>query len=192
MGNNMIKKPNGQSTIPIALGIVALVISIFSIILHFVDQKKVVYIDSIALMNGYKGMQQAKEELEKKISIYQGNLDTLKLEFEEKISEYEIKKGTLTKNEKALFEELLATKEQQLNNYQKMVEEKIQGENQMLTQKVLGKINDYVKRFGKENNLNMILAATQYGNVVYGDDSVEITEQVVEGLNKEYSQETAK
>lgn len=173
----------------IILSTLALLVAIISFAFHFIDKPTIVYIDSIALMNGYKGMQEAKGELEKKIALYQQNIDTLKMEYQQKIMEYERKKKTLSTSEQQLFEELLASKEQQLTGYQQMVQEKIQSENQILSQKVLSKINDYVKRFGKENKADLILTATQYGNIAYGDESVEITDKIIAGLNAEYFNE---
>jgi outer membrane protein len=81
---------------------------------------------------------------------------------------------------------LLASKEQQLASYQQMIQEKVQSENLQLTQKVLDKINDYVKRYGNEHDYELILASTQYGNIVYGIEDVDITQEIIEGLNREY------
>lgn len=152
----------------------------------FFKSNKVVYVDAITLVMNYNGMKDARAELEKKMSVFNSNIDTLNMELEEKTTEYAQKKSKLSVNEKRLFEELIGAKQKQFANYQQMVQEKVQNENLQLTQKVLDKINDYVKRYGKEHNYELILAATQQGNIIYGTSDVNITEQIIEGLNREY------
>lgn len=155
------------------------------IALQFDKKESIVYVDAIKLVNGYKGMQAARQEFEQKTAAWQANLDTLKNELEGKIKEYQATQSKLSAKEKALTEELLQTKQDQFINYQNIITEKIQKEDQELTTKVLGKVNDYIKKYGEEKGYAIIMAATQYGNIVYAEKGKDITEQVLEGLNKE-------
>ncbi|MBT1697139.1 OmpH family outer membrane protein [Fulvivirgaceae bacterium PWU4] len=155
------------------------------IALQFDKKESIVYVDSIKLVNGYKGMQAARKELEMKSAAWKANLDTLRTELEGKIKEYEAGKARLGVKEKALTEELIRTKQEQYMNYQNIIAEKIQKEDQELTTKVLGKVNDYIKKYGEDKGYAIIMAATQYGNIVYAEKGMDITDQVLEGLNKE-------
>jgi outer membrane protein len=152
---------------------------------QFEKKESIVYVDAVKLVNGYKGMQAARKEFELKTNAWKANLDTLKTELEAKIKEYEATGTRLTSKEKKLTEELLRTKQEQYMNYQNIIAEKIQKEDQELTGKVLGKVNDFIKKFGKEKGYAIIMAATQYGNIVYADKGKDITGEVLEGLNKE-------
>jgi outer membrane protein len=101
--------------------------------------------------------------------------------------EYEGKKSKLTLQEKKLMEELIHSKQEQFENYQGVIREKIQNEDKELTAKVLGKINDYIKRYGQQKGYRIILAATQYGNIVYAKEDIDITGEILRGLNAEYN-----
>ena len=147
----------------------------------------IVYVDAIKLMNGYNGMKEARKEYEAKATIWKSNLDSLKTELETKIKEYQVKQATLSEKEKQLTEELLASKQQQFMNYQQVISEKIQKEDQELTTKVVGQINEYIKKYGEDQGYDIIMAATQYGNIVYSDRGKDITDKVLEGLNREYA-----
>ena len=35
--------------------------------------------------------------------------------------------------------------------------------------------------------MKIILAATQHGNIIYGESDVDITNEIIQGLNAEYS-----
>lgn len=148
---------------------------------------RIAYVDALRLVSNYEGMKVAKAELESKLLVYQNNIDTLKMELGSKNSEYALKRVRLSTGERKLFEELIATKEQQLLNYQQMVQEKAQKENLELTQKALDKINVFIKQYGEKHGYELIIAATQYGNIVYGTPSMDITDEIIEGLNLEYN-----
>lgn len=165
----------------------AIVVTGLIVVIAFQFDKKesIVYVDAIKLVTGYKGMQAARKEFELKSAAWKANLDTLKTEFESKVKEYQATHTKLTAKEKALMEELLATKEEQYLNYQNIVTEKIQKEDQELTTKVLGKVNDFIKKYGEEKGYAIIMAATQYGNIVYAQKGMDITDEVLLGLNKE-------
>lgn len=147
--------------------------------------ESIVYVDAAKLVNGYKGMQAARKEFEMKTNAWKANLDTLKFEFDAKVKEYESTAGKLTMKERKLTEELLQTKQEQYINYENIIAEKIQKEDQELTGKVLGKVNDFLKRYGEEKGYAIIMAATQYGNIVYAEKGKDITAEVLLGLNDE-------
>jgi outer membrane protein len=157
------------------------------IFLQYSSMNSIVYVDAVRLMNNYRGMISARAEYELKINPLRANLDTLKKEFETKLQEYHEKEDKLSVSERKLYEELLGTKEQQYLSYQKAITEKMQREDQELTQKVLSKVNDYIKKYGEENGYDIIMAATQQGNIVYADKGKDMTDEILEGLNKEFT-----
>lgn len=145
------------------------------------------YVDAQKLVNGYKGMTDARKELEGKVATWRSNLDTLRSEVELVMKDYEAKRSSLSERERKLTEELIKTKQEQFVNYQQVINEKIQSADQELSSKVLGKVNDYIKRYGQQKGYKIIMAATKYGNIVYAAESTDITDEVLEGLNAEYS-----
>jgi outer membrane protein len=149
-------------------------------------QQAYVYVDSQQIVSGYKGMQDARKEFEFKVMELQAKLDTLRMEAQNKITEYESKKNKISARERELMEELIESKHSQFMNYQQIVNEKIQSSDQELTSKMLGKVNDYIKKYGEKKGYNIIMAATQFGNIVYAKKDMDITEEILKGLNDEY------
>jgi outer membrane protein len=186
----MDKNQRGAQRLPVVLWIVVglnLAIGVFSLTYNVSGTSKIVYVDSQKLVNGYKGMQAARKEFEAKSAAWKSNLDTLRTEAEIKIKEYESNAAKLSARERALMEELIRTKQEQYMNYQQVVSEKIKTADQELTSKVLSQVNDYIKKYGNDHGYAIILAATQYGNIAYGDGPLDITEDVLKGLNAEYA-----
>jgi len=155
-------------------------------VLHFTEGQKLVYVDSSKLVNGYKGMEVARKEYQKKTSVWKANIDTLVVEIQQEIVKYEKESLHMTAKEKDLTKKLIQTKQQQLADYQKAIKEKAGQEDNLMTKKVLDEVNAYIKEYGKKNHYRIILAATDYGNIAYASEELDKTEEVLEGLNKKY------
>jgi len=153
---------------------------------QFLFNEKLVYVDAMRLVSNYKGMEQAKREIEIKSQSWNANLDTLRKELEESVSSYEKNGKLLSIREKQLTEELLKTKQEQYLNYQEVVKNSLQKTDQEISTKILGKVNDYIKRYGEEHGFTIIFAATQYGNIAYANKDLDITDELLKGLNEEY------
>jgi len=166
------------------LTIVGLIVVIF---FQVKKRDSIVYVDSVKLLNGYSGMKDARKAYEAKTGVWKANLDSLKTELQAKIKDYQTKQTKLTTKEKQLTEELLSSKQNEFVNYQQIISEKIQKEDQELTASVVGKVNDYIKKYGEDHGYDIIMAATQYGNIVYSKNDKDITDKVLEGLNKGYA-----
>jgi outer membrane protein len=180
----MKKAPSSAGNLILIL--LSIVISVAAIAIHYIDRKEIVFVDSVKLLNGYKGMESARKSYEAKISVWKSNIDSLKSELEAKIKDYQANQSKFTPKEKKLTEELLQSQEQQFLSYQQTISEKIQKEDEQLTQSVLTKVNDFIKKYGEEHGYEIIMAATQYGNIVYSRKGNDITEEVLTGLNNDY------
>jgi outer membrane protein len=166
--------------------IVNLLFSILAFVWNFTPEKKVVYVDAIRLISKYEGTDDARKDLNIKSQSWQANLDTLKHEVDQVMETYEKNKASASAKEKALMEELIKSKQQQFLSYEQSVKEQYQKQDQEISQQLLNKVNDYIKRYGEDQGYTIILAATHYGNIAYADKSLDITESVLEGLNREY------
>lgn len=174
----------------ILLAVVAvnLLVSIVSFTWNFKgDDSKIVYVDAIKLISKYKGIEDARKEITARNEAYRLNLDTLKLELNNIIASYEKAKQSSTASVRKGFEDQIQVKQQQLMEYEQIVNGQRQKEDQEVSAKVLEKVNDYLKRYGEKEGYTIILAATHYGNIAYGDKSLDITDKVLQGLNEEYT-----
>jgi outer membrane protein len=166
---------------------VAIAISVFSLIYSLVFAgNKVVYVDSTKLMDGYKGMIEARKEFDKKQSAWQANVDTLTRDVEDAIKKYSKDQALGTEKEKQLSKELIQTKQKELYEYQKAIKQNEGQEEDRLNQSVFSTVNAFLMRYGKKHGYKMILIAAN-GNIAYADPSMDITDQIVEALNKEYA-----
>lgn len=177
----MRSKSLALSTFIIGICVAFLFIYIFGF-----SHSNIGYVDSSKLLVGYKSMVEARKELEKKQTVWQGNIDSLAKDVQDAIKKYEKTVATGTDKEKSLTKELISSKQKELFDYQNAIKLNAGQEEQRLTQSVYSTINAYLLRYGKSKGYKLILIAAN-GNIAYGDPSLDITDKVVEDLNKEYA-----
>ncbi len=172
---------------PSLLTAVLCVVVVFMLLSFYVfSPNKIAYVDSNKLLSGYKAMVEARKEFEKKQATWNANVDTLMKDVQDAIKKYEKSAAMGTDNEKKMAKELINGKQKQLYEYQNATRQNAAQEEQRLTQNVLSTVNAYLLRYGKKHHYKMILIAAN-GNIAYADADMDITEKVVEELNKEYS-----
>lgn len=148
---------------------------------------EVAFVYSSKLINGYKGMEVARKDFESKAIVWKANIDSLALEVNREIMEFEKGNSRMSSKERSLSQELIKAKQSQLAQYQQAMQAKAREEDAKVTKAVLEKINAYIATYGKEKGITIILAATDYGNIAYADSKLDLTEEVLQGLNNEFA-----
>ncbi|NGX85387.1 OmpH family outer membrane protein [Aequorivita sp. KMM 9714] len=174
-----------MNKISLSLALIALILSISSFF-YFNSSSQLVYVDINKLMDGYKRTAVEKSKFEEKAKLMQSNVDSLVADWQNELKVYEKERSSMSKKELDLKQELLGNKQQQITNYQKAIQGKIQEEDQKASQTVINDINDYVKDYGKKNNYKIIFGASGSGTIMYADKAADLTVEVLEGLNAEY------
>ncbi|WP_340064263.1 OmpH family outer membrane protein [Ascidiimonas aurantiaca] len=167
------------------LALLAFAASIFSFF-WFQSATELVYVDVNKLLEGYKRTKVERDAFNAKAALMKANTDSLMTGWQKELQAYEKEQASYTEKERALKQELLANKQQQINNYQQAMQRQLREEDQKMTQTVINDINDYVKEYGKEKGYKIIFGAGGNGSIMYADDATDLTEEVLDGLNKQY------
>lgn len=160
-----------------------LILLIFYIVLS--PAPRIAYVDSVKLMNGYQGMIDARKVYQQKATGWQANIDTLAMEVQQRIADYEKTSAKMSAKERDLSRELIRNKEQQLREYQQVLNSQAQEEDAKMTNDVVSQVNTYIKEYGESNGYTVILAAVN-GNIVFAKDAIDLTDEILEGVNKNY------
>lgn len=147
---------------------------------------RIAYVKIGPLMEKYEGMTVAKTAYQKKAVVWQANVDTLAKELQASIREFERKQSQMSLKEIQLTRQLLTNKQQQLQQYEAATRKKMAEEDQKLTNEVATKVNKFLEAYGKEHGYLVILGANATGNILYGSDAVDLTDELTEKLNAEY------
>ncbi|MBS1773938.1 MAG: OmpH family outer membrane protein [Bacteroidetes bacterium] len=74
----------------------------------------------------------------------------------------------------------------QLGRAQYAFKEYYQRSNQEITKKVWDRLNGDIENFGKEKHLQLLLGATGTGSLLYADKGKDMTDAVIQYVNKKY------
>ncbi|WP_019037750.1 OmpH family outer membrane protein [Psychroflexus tropicus] len=174
--------------ISIILSILSLIIAITTLFIFLKNSQKVAYVDINVLVDKYERTAIVRKDFLEKSKTLNSNVDSLVTQWKKEIANYEKERTSMTQKEIKLKEEILSNKQQQINNYQKAIQETVKKEDQNASQTVLNDINEYVKEYGDKNNYQIIMGANGNGNVMYAKDYADLTGEILEGLNSQFKQ----
>lgn len=179
-------KTNTLNKLALPLSVMALLASLVTIVISS-SKSELVYVDVNQLLEGYDRTKVEQQAFEKKAAVMKANVDSLLTDWQDELKTYEKERASMTEKELALKQELLQSKQQQINNYQQAIQKQIQEEDQKMTQTVVNDINDYVKEYGKKHSHPIIFGAHGNGNIMYAEQATDLTDIILEGLNMQYN-----
>ncbi|TVL99816.1 MAG: hypothetical protein CV087_16340 [Candidatus Brocadia sp. WS118] len=169
----------------ISLVIVIQVAIVISVLIFFNSRiPKVVYVKSLKVLEEYQGMKEVREVLSDFISKGDIQLDSLKKNLKE-IS-VQIESKNITSSEKKRLEEIYNNKQSEMNQYIIQLRDEAKQEEQKLTQGVLNQINSYIKTYAEQKGYDLVIGVTLSGNVLYGSEALDITDEIIVFLNNNY------
>jgi outer membrane protein len=105
------------------------------------------------------------------------------------ITAYQRNVSNLTIGQARALEEDLTKKQQNLQMYQQSLSQELMNEESKLNKELYDRITTYLKKYGQENGLQVVLKFDPTSDVLYGVEALDITNIVVKGLNDEYKTE---
>ena len=152
-------------------------------------QGSVVYIQIDSLMNQYDMFNDLKSELESKAQVIQDDLSKRGRAFERDYKDWEekIQKGLITRAQAETQQQQLAARQQELQSLGQQKQMEMAEEESVLINKVMDALNSYLKTYNDQKRFSIIINSSATMNtVLQADSALNITGEVVAGLNEEY------
>jgi len=150
---------------------------------------EIAYINSDSLLNKYQFFIDKAEALEKKRDKFEAEFSNRAQGLQNEIASFQQTARSMTINQAKAMEEQLMKKQRNLAKYQEnLTQQLIQDENK-LTDELYERLSEYLKQYGANKDLQLVLTYTKGSGVLYAKDSLDITSEVVSGLNQAYSSE---
>lgn len=151
---------------------------------------KIGYLNVDSLQKNYKLYAELINKLKAREKKYDTELTTKSAAFEKKVMEFQKKAPTMTQFEGQTRQQELAEEEQKLYKLKEDFTIKFQAEEAKLNDEFQKTVKDYIKKHNEKSKYNIIIGASQLGNVVLDyNESINITNDVVSGLNEQYDKE---
>jgi outer membrane protein len=147
----------------------------------------VVYVNSDSLLTNYEYFKAVQKVFEDKSKKAQADLQAKGAAFQREVAAYQQNAGSLSADQRASTEERLARKQQELATYNQNAGNALANEEASENEKLYNKVADFLKVHAKEKGYKIVLTYSKSNPaVLYADESLDVTKQVLEGLNAEY------
>lgn len=153
---------------------------------------KIGYLNTDSLRANYKFYDELIAKLKGRERKYEKELSSKSAAFEKEVMEFQQKAPTMTQFEGQMRQKELGKKEKDLYALQEKFAIKFQNEQTKLDEEFQNKVNSFIKNYNAEAGYNLIIGASKMGNVVLDyNEGLNITTEIVSGLNEQYDIENA-
>jgi len=153
-------------------------------------QVKIAYVDVEEILKEYDGAKQAEEDMKVQSQEISQRLDQMAAPLQQKIQEYQQNKDKLSAAARQKQESELMQEQQQFQQQQQMAQQQVQAEGQRMFEKINDDIESFLTDYGQSKGYTYILGSSmQTKSVLYGKESLNITDEVIEALNSDYENE---
>ncbi|WP_372751168.1 OmpH family outer membrane protein [Labilibaculum sp.] len=152
----------------------------------------VVYLNTDSLLINYNFSRDLNEKFLKKQedSRTDFNFKAQKLEKEATEFQRKVQNGGFLSRERAEeAQRVLIGKQQNLQQLDRELSNKLVGEQQANSRRLLDSVSNYLKIYNASHNYSVILSTTKGGNVLFSKDGLDITQDIIDGLNSRYTAE---
>ena len=194
-----------KNNISIGLNVVLLIAVVVLYVLHFQDDSdsaehteaatatpvdlSIAYVNSDSLLKNYDFFKDLEKQLiatrDKLNAEYQNRAEGLQKEFQN----FQATAANMTMAQGRAVEEDLRRKQQNLMMYQEQLGQQLMQEEANMNSDLYDKVSGYLHEYGLTKDLQIVLTYTKGSGVLYANEGLDITNQVIIGLNKAYDTE---
>ena len=146
---------------------------------------KIAYVNSDSLISNFDFFIEKSEELEEERSKSETDLENRARGIEKQVSDFQRTRGNMTNQARAIEEDLYK-KQQNLLQYRENLAQQLMKKESEVNNELYDKVSSYLKEYGSKHKMQVVLSYTRNSGVLYANDSLDITQVVITGLNDSY------
>ncbi len=147
----------------------------------------VAFVDLDSLMAHYQYYLDCSQLLEKKSASINNTLNNKGIALQKEMAEFQdkIQKRTITEEQALKIQTSLQNKQTQIQTLQQNLTEEFQKEQAKYNEALHDSVNNFLQSYNKTAGFTLILARSN-DNILLADPKCDITNDVIDGLNKRY------
>ncbi len=155
---------------------------------------RIVYVNTDTLLNNYLYYKDVVKEFENKRFALENDLQKRSQSFQNEVALFQrrIQAGGISEDQAKGTQAVLQKKEQDIMLFRDNAAGNLQQEQAKKTDELLSNITVYLKKFNSGDKYDMVIGYSKGGGVLYAKEDLDITAQVLKGLNEEYKNGGAK
>ncbi|MBL3655688.1 OmpH family outer membrane protein [Fulvivirga sediminis] len=149
----------------------------------------VAYVDSDSVVKNYDFFKKKQEELTAKSEKLQNEYKNRAEGLQREVNDYQRNVNNLTIGQAKALEEDLMKKQQNLRMYQESLSQQLMQDQNKVQAELYEKVSEFLKGYSSKKGLELVVQYTPGSDVLYANDSMNITGDVIKGLNEAYNSE---
>ncbi len=149
---------------------------------------QIVFVNTDSLLNGYDMYNDLKTQLMGKQKELEGDLTSKSKAFERKAMEFQNKaeKRLITSSQAEQMQKGLQQEQQGLMQLKDQLSMELAQDEQNMHRRLYDSISNFIKEINKTSTYKLVISNSLGGVLLYGDKGLDITNDVMKGLNKRY------
>jgi outer membrane protein len=150
----------------------------------------IVYVNIDSVVTKYQMTIDLSAEIQKKGQQLEADLSVKNKNFQASAQDfsYKAQRGLEVRAKLEEMQQKLQVEEQNLYKLRDSYASQMQEENGVMLRKVMSSIMDFLKEYNKGKNYNFIMGNTFDGKIIYADENLDISIDVIKGLNEQYTE----
>lgn len=150
---------------------------------------RIVYVNTDTLLNNYDLYKDVVNEFQNKQFALENELKKKSESFQNEVALFQrrIQAGGMTQQQGETTQQQLQKKEQDILLYRDNAAGALAEDQARQTDEILTNIQAYLEKHNSDDRYDMVIGFSKGGGVLYAKNNLEITAEVLEGLNKEYA-----
>ena len=145
-----------------------------------------VYVNGDSLLNNYDYFIDAKKDFEAKTKQVENVIMAKRGVLEKEIGAYQQSAAGMSTEQRASVEESLMKKQEAFKQYSENASANLQDEQAKFNEALFDKVAAYLKEFSKDKKYKIVMNYAKGTGILFANDSLDITQDVLKGLNKAY------
>ncbi len=147
---------------------------------------KITYVKSGELVERYEGIKEVRKKYQAKLNSWQGTLDSMVTRYQLHESDLEQAKSKMKQSDKEAAEYALEKEKSEIISLEERLKKQAVEEDANTTQGALNQVNSFIEEYAKRKGITVVLGVTKSGNILYGDQAIDITDDLIKELNANY------
>jgi outer membrane protein len=150
---------------------------------------KIAYINSDSVLQHYEYLKANRVQIEQKTKKIEQEYRNRAQGLQNEIAAYQRNVNNMTLGQVKAVEEDLGKKQQNLQLYQQSLSQQLMEEESKLNKELYDRVTAYLKKYAVEKKLNFVLKYDPTSDVLFAGEALDVSDDVIKGLNTEYTQE---
>jgi outer membrane protein len=153
---------------------------------------RIAYVNSDTIGKYYNYLKDTRDVMEAKTKRMDSDFQKRAQGLQNEIAAYQRNVNNMTLGQVKATEEDLGKKQQNLQMYQQRLSQEVMQDEARINKELYDKVTAYLSKYGEEKGIQVILKYDPTSDVLHASNALDVTKEVIAGLNEQYKADTSK